>query len=72
MHDDIYYESQIAVVDPALIRAEQRRKAALLTLHGVDESDVKALAEIGRKLADYRAGITAQAFKASRQRLRPK
>jgi creatinine amidohydrolase/Fe(II)-dependent formamide hydrolase-like protein len=72
MHDDIYYESQIAVVDPALIRAEQRRKAGLLTLHGVDESDVKALVEIGRKLAEYRAGITAQAFKASQQRLRPK
>jgi len=72
MHDDIYYESQIAVVDPALIRAEQRRKAGLLSLHGVDESDVKRLVEIGRKLADYRAGITAQAFKASLQRLRPK
>jgi hypothetical protein len=72
MHDDIYYESQIAVVDPALIRAEPRRKAGLLSLHGVDESDVKRLVEIGRKLADYRAGITAQAFKASLQRLRPK
>lgn len=72
MHDDIYYESQIAVVDPALIRAEQRRKAGLLNLHGVDESDVKRLVEIGRKLAEYRAGITAQAFKASLLRLRPK
>lgn len=72
MHDDIYYESQIAVVDPALIRAEQRRKAGLLSLHGVDESDVKTLVEIGRKLAEYRAGITAQAFKASQLRLRPK
>ena len=72
MHDDIYYESQIAVVDPALIRADQRRKAGLLSLHGVDESDVKTLVEIGRKLAEYRAGITAQAFKASQQRLRPK
>ena len=72
MHDDIYYESQIAVVDPALIRADQRRKAGLLSLHGVDQSDVKKLVEIGRKLAEYRAGITAQALKASLQRLRPK
>ena len=72
MHDDIYYESQIAVVDPALIRVEQRRKAGVLSLHGVDESDVKTLVEIGRKLAEYRAGITAQAFKASQLRLRPK
>lgn len=67
MHDDIYYESQIAVMDPRLIRAEQRRKARLLSLHGVAESDVPTLVEIGRKLADYRAGITAQAFRASQQ-----
>ena len=71
MHDDIYYESQIAVMDPKLIRAEQRRKAGLLSLHGVDESSIEKTIEIGKKLAEYRAGITAQAFKASQQRLRP-
>lgn len=71
MHDDIYYEAQIAVVDPKLIRAEERRKAGLLSLHGVDMSDVKKVVEIGRKLADYRAGITAKALAASKLRLRP-
>jgi len=70
MHDDIYYESQIAVVDPKLIRAEERRKAGLLNLHGVDETDLAKLVDIGKKLAEYRAGITAAAFKASQQRLR--
>ena len=71
MHDDIYYESQIAVVDPNLIRAEQRRKAGLLNLHGVDESPIEKLIDIGKKVAEYRAGITARAFKASQERLRP-
>jgi len=71
MHDDIYYEAQIAVVDPKLIRAEERRKAGLLNLHGVDLSDVKRVIEIGQKLADYRAGITAKAFAASKLKLRP-
>ena len=28
MHDDIYYEAQIAVQDPKLIRADQRRRPA--------------------------------------------
>ena len=70
MHDDIYYESQIAALDPKLIRAEERRKAGLLTLHGVDETDIAKLVDIGKKLAEYRAGITAAAFKASQQRLR--
>jgi len=71
VHDDIYYESQIAALDPKLIRADERRKAGLLNLHGVDLSPIEKTIEIGKKLAEYRAGITAQAFKASRQRLRP-
>jgi len=71
MHDDIYYEAQIAVQDPKLIRAEQRIKAGLFTLHGVDEAPVSKTVDIGRKLAEYRAGITAKAFKASLQKLRP-
>jgi len=72
MHDDIYYESQIAVMDPKLIRAEERRKAGLLNLHGVDETSIPKLVDVGKKLAEYRAGITARAFKASQLRLRPK
>jgi len=71
MHDDIYYEAQTAVQDPKLIRADQRIKAGLFTLHGVNEAPVSKTVEIGRKLAEYRAGITAKAFKASMQRLRP-
>lgn len=70
MHDDIYYEAQTAVQDPKLIRAEQRVRAGLFTLHGVDEAPVSKTVEIGRKLAEYRAGITAKAFKASIQKLR--
>jgi creatinine amidohydrolase len=71
MHDDIYYEAQIAVQDPTLIRAEQRLKAGLFKLHGVDQAPVSKTVEVGKKLAEYRAGITARAFKASVQKLRP-
>jgi creatinine amidohydrolase len=70
MHDDVYYEAQIAVQDPKLIRAEQRRKVGQLSIHGVDLSSMDKTIEIGKKLAEYRAGITAKAFQASRQRLR--
>jgi len=71
MHDDIYYEAQIAVQNPALIRAEQRLKAGQFTLHGVDLAPVSKTVDLGRKLAEYRAGITARAFEASKRRLRP-
>ena len=70
MHDDIYYEAQTAVQDPKLIRAEQRIKAGLFTLHGVDLSPVSKTVELGKKLAVYRAGITAKAFQSSLKKLR--
>jgi hypothetical protein len=70
MHDDIYYEAQAAVQDPKFIRAEQRMKAGLFSLHGVDLAPVSKTVELGKKLAVYRAGITARAFLASQKKLR--
>ena len=70
IHDDIYYEAQIAVQDPTLIRMEQRRTAKLFSLHGVDLAPIGQTIELGRKLAAYRAEITAKAFRASQQRFR--
>jgi creatinine amidohydrolase len=70
MHDDIYYEAQAAVQDPKFIRAEQRMKAGLFSLHGVDLAPVSKTVELGKKLAVYRAGIPARAFQASQKKLR--
>jgi creatinine amidohydrolase len=70
MHDDVYYEAQIAVQDPALIRAQQRAKAGKVTLHGVDLSNMKKTVALGKELAEYRAGITARALERSRAKLR--
>ena len=70
IHDDIYYEAQTAVQDPKLIRMEQRIKAGLFNLHGVELAPIEKTIEIGRKLAAYRAEITARAFEASKRKLR--
>jgi hypothetical protein len=70
IHDDIYYEAQIAVQDPKLIRMEQRMKAGLFSLHGVELAPIGRTIELGQGLAAYRADITARAFRASQQRLR--
>lgn len=70
IHDDIYYEAQVAVQDPKHIRMEQRLKADLFSLHGVDLAPITKTIQIGNKLAEYRAGITEQAFRASQRRLR--
>ena len=71
IHDDIFYEAQIAVQDPQLIRAAERMQAGLFTLHGVELAPLEKLVDLGRKLAEYRAQITARAFAASKTRLRP-
>jgi len=70
IHDDIYYEAQAAVQDPTLIRMEQRIKAGLFNLHGVELAPIDGTIEIGRRLAEYRAEITARAFESSKLRLR--
>lgn len=70
MHTDIYYEAQMAVQDPMLIHAEQRLRMGPLSLHGVDLGSIADIQAVGRALAEYRAGIVARAFEASKQRLR--
>ena len=54
-----------------LIRTAERMQAGLFTLHGVDLAPVEKLIDLGGKLAEYRAQITASAFAASKKRLRP-
>jgi hypothetical protein len=65
LHDDIYYEAQVAVQDPNLIRAEERLKTKQFSLHGVELAPLSKTVELGRKLAEYRAQITAAAFARS-------
>lgn len=72
IHDDIYYQAQVAVQNPALIRTEERRKAGLFSLHGVALDPLDKTVSLGRDLAQYRARITAQAFRESLRRLRSK
>ncbi len=42
----------------------------VFSLHGVDLAPVSKTVELGKKLAVYRAGITARAFQASQKKLR--
>jgi creatinine amidohydrolase/Fe(II)-dependent formamide hydrolase-like protein len=70
MHTDIYYEAQSAVQSPDHIRAAQREAVGQLNLHGVNLSPIGRTIELGERLAEYRADITARAFRASMRRLR--
>ena len=70
MHDDIYYEAQAAVQNPEFIRAQERIDTELFSLHGVELNSIADTIELGMKLAQYRAKITADAFRNSQTILR--
>ena len=63
IHDDYHYEALVALIDPKLIRAEQRLKAKKFTINGVEIGSVAKLLENARKIQDHRATITANAIK---------
>ncbi len=50
IHDDIYYEAQVAVQDPALIRTEERLKTKQFRLHGVELAPLAKTVELGGNL----------------------
>jgi creatinine amidohydrolase/Fe(II)-dependent formamide hydrolase-like protein len=65
VHDDYHYEALVALANPAHIRAEQRIKARKFAINGVELESVKRVLENGRKLVDYRVGITVAAIQKS-------
>jgi hypothetical protein len=70
MHTDVYYEAQSAVQGPEFIRAAEREAVGQLNLHGVNLAPIARTVALGERLAQYRAGVTARAFRASMARLR--
>jgi creatinine amidohydrolase len=63
IHDDYHYEALVALVDPKLIRPEQRMKAKKFSINGVEMESIAKVVANGKKLADYRAKITADAVR---------
>ena len=62
IHDDYHYEALVAIQNPKLLRAEARQKANRFSIYGVPLESVEKVLENGRKLAEYRAQITADAI----------
>ena len=63
IHDVYHYESLIAVVEPHLIRPNIRTQAGKFSINQVEMETIEKVIENGKKLAEYRAKITAQAIK---------
>ncbi|HXG86959.1 MAG TPA: creatininase family protein [Vicinamibacterales bacterium] len=63
IHDDYHYEALVALIDPMLIRPEQRMKAKKFSINGVDIGSVAKMIKNGKKIQEHRATITANAIR---------
>jgi len=65
LHDNFYITSIMMVTDPTVVRYEQRVEAGETLINGVDIHPKERAIEVGRKLLEYRIGITAEAVRAA-------
>jgi creatinine amidohydrolase len=63
IHDDPAITMNMMVADPQTVRWEQRVKLNKATIDGVSIADKKKALEIGRKIVEKRASLTADAIK---------
>jgi creatinine amidohydrolase/Fe(II)-dependent formamide hydrolase-like protein len=63
IHDDYHYEALVALIDPRLIRPEQRIKAGRFSINGVEIGTIAAMLENARKIQEHRSSLTASAIR---------
>lgn len=71
IHDDYHYEALVALTDPKLIRPEQRIKAKKFSIYGVEMESIAKVVANGKKLAEYRAKIAADAIQKAIANFKP-
>ena len=62
IHSDYHYEAIMSVVDPQLIRTEQRIANGLYSINDFDMNPPSKTIENGKKLIEYRANLTVEAI----------
>jgi len=61
-HDNYYITSIIMNDNPAYVRFEERVKAGKASINGISVSPIQATLDHGRRLIDFRAGVTVDAI----------
>lgn len=68
IHDEYGLTAVMAAAGREHVRYDQRRAANLLTINGVDISDIDAVIAMGQKIVEFRATVAADAIRAARGR----
>ena len=63
LHDDPVITMNMMVTDPNSVRWEQRVKAGTATINGVSIADRAKALEIGKRIVEFRATVTADAIR---------
>ena len=62
IHDGYGVTSMMMTIDPNTVRMQQRLAKGLFSINGVDLSPKEKTIALGKKVIDWKAGITAQAI----------
>jgi creatinine amidohydrolase/Fe(II)-dependent formamide hydrolase-like protein len=66
IHEELSIASIMSVLDPTTIRLEQRVKAGRASINGISLEPLSETQELGRKLIEYRTGLTVDAIRTLR------
>jgi creatinine amidohydrolase/Fe(II)-dependent formamide hydrolase-like protein len=64
-HDDIWVTAMMMVTDPTQVRYAERVDAGLASINGVPLTPLEDTIELGRRMIEFRAGLTADAIRAA-------
>jgi creatinine amidohydrolase len=67
-HDNVQYTSQMMVLDPTLVRLQQRIETGQDSIKGVALTPADKMVDLGSRLADYQASVTVAAIRKARSR----
>ena len=66
IHEELSIASIMSVIDPTSIRFAQRVKVGRASINGISLEPLSQTQELGRKLIEFRTGITVEAIQALR------
>ena len=68
LHDDFGMTAIMMSVDPASVRTKQRIAAGKFRINGIELAPAKKTIEWGKRIVDFRAGVTVTAIRAAIKR----
>jgi creatinine amidohydrolase/Fe(II)-dependent formamide hydrolase-like protein len=63
LHDDVRHSAIMMLVDPTTVRMEERVRAGLFSINGVELAPIEATLDLAQRLVDAQADVTVEAIR---------